>query len=112
MSGQRVLNLQDNKFPFSLPYIFASFVSISGFIYFYDIKKTNRFLEHLGREAVFYYAGQGVSSSVLFVLVEHVDGPWGVKLLIMFAVNLVLTVTFSELLRLIYFKTAQLMAKV
>lgn len=101
-SGNRVFDLQANKFPFKLPYIIASFLSMSIFIFFYDLNKKNKFFEHLGRNAIYYYAGQGVSSSILYVISPYITFEWGIKLPIMFVINVVLAILCSELLRLIY----------
>ena len=108
-SGNAVFNLQSNKFPFKLPYIAASFLSMAVFIFFYDLKIKNRFFEHLGKNAIFYYAGQGVSSSILFVISPHITLVWGLKLIIMFTINVCLAVLCSELLRLIYIFLANIL---
>ena len=108
-SGNTVFNLQSNKFPFKLPYIVASFLSMAVFIFFYDLKIKNKFFEHLGRNAIFYYAGQGVSSSILFVISPHITLVWGLKLIIMFTINLLLAILVSEFLRLIYLLLADVL---
>ena len=102
-TGDRVYNLQSNKFPaFKLPYIAASCLSMAGIIFFAGNALRNRFFEHIGRNAIFYYAGQGVSSSCLFFITPHIRLDWGIKLPIMFAINLALAIIFSEALRLVY----------
>ena len=101
-TGDGVYNLQSNKFPaFKLPYIAASCLSMAGIIFFASNALRNRFFEHIGRNAIFYYAGQGVSSSCLFFITPHICLAWGIKLPIMFAINLTLAIIFSEALRLV-----------
>ena len=100
--GNNVLNLQANKFPFALPYIAVSFLSMAIFIFFYDLNRKNKWLEHLGKNAIFYYAGQGVSSSVLYIIQPIIHLSWGGKLIIMFVCNLTMAIIFSEVLRLFY----------
>lgn len=100
--GHKIFVLQDYKFPFELPYVAISFVSIAFTIFFYDENRQNKWLEYLGRNALYYYAGQGVSSSLLFVVEPHISLVWGIKLLIMFAFNVVLTILFSERIKRIY----------
>ena len=101
-TGDRVYNLQSNKFPaFKLPYIAASCLSMAGIIFFAGNALRNRFFEHIGRNAIFYYAGQGVSSSCLFFISPYIRLEWGIKLPIMFAINLALAIIFSEALRLL-----------
>ncbi len=100
--GSSVYNLQINKFPVKLPYIAASCLSMAGIIFFVSDTLRNRFFEHVGRNAIFYYAGQGVSASCLFLISPYIRLEWGIKLLIMFAINLALAIIFSESLRLVY----------
>ncbi len=99
--GSGVYNLQINKFPVKLPYIAASCLSMAGIIFFASDALRNRFFEHVGRNAIFYYAGQGVSSSLLFLISPYIRLEWGIKLPIMFAINLALAIIFSEALRLL-----------
>ena len=99
--GSSVYNLQINKFPVKLPYIAASCLSMAGIIFFASDTLRNRFFEHVGRNAIFYYAGQGVSASLLFLISPYIRLEWGVKLPIMFAINLALAIIFSEALRLL-----------
>lgn len=99
--GSSVYNLQINKFPVKLPYIAASCFSMAGIIFFASDALRNRFFEHVGRNAIFYYAGQGVSSSLLLLISPYIRLDWGIKLPIMFAINLALAIIFSEALRLL-----------
>ncbi len=99
--GSSVYNLQINKFPVKLPYIAASCLSMSAIIFFDNNSLRNRFFEHIGRNAIFYYAGQGVSSSCIFFISPYIHLEWGIKLPIMFAINLALAIIFSEALRLL-----------
>ena len=99
--GSSVYNLQINKFPVKLPYIAASCLSMAGIIFFASDALRNRFFEHVGRNAIFYYAGQGVSSSLLLLISPYIRLDWGIKLPIMFAINLALAIIFSEALRLL-----------
>ncbi len=99
--GSSVYNLQINKFPVKLPYIAASCLSMSAIIFFANNSLRNRFFEHVGRNAIFYYAGQGVSASLLFLISPYIRLEWGIKLPIMFAINLAFAIIFSEALRLL-----------
>ena len=99
--GSSVYDLQSNKFPFKLPYVVASCLSMAGIIFFANNSLRNRFFEHIGRNAIFYYAGQGVSSSCLLRISPYIRLDWGLKLPIMFAINLALAIIFSEALRLL-----------
>ncbi len=99
--GSSVYNLQINKFPTKLPYIAASCLSMAAIIFFASDTLRNRFFEHIGRNAIFYYAGQGVSTSCSHLISPYIRLEWGIKLPIMFAINLALAIIFSEALRLL-----------
>ena len=99
--GSSVYNLQINKFPTKLPYIAASCLSMAAIIFFANNSLRNRFFEHIGRNAIFYYAGQGVSTSCSHLISPYIRLEWGIKLPIMFAINLALAIIFSEALRLL-----------
>jgi hypothetical protein len=102
-AGNAVFNLQSCKFPASFPYAAASLLSVSAIIYRYKESYRNAFLEHVGRNSIFYYAGQGVASSIIYYGVEIFSfNIWSLKLLLMFLINVILTVVISEGLRYCY----------
>ena len=100
--GNIVFNLWHYKDDKGLPYIVASLIGVAGFILIYKPQLHNSFLEYIGRYAIFYYIGQGLSSSCLKSVESYVELPWGYKLLCMFLLNIVLMVIFSEIFRLVY----------
>jgi len=102
--GLSALDLQSSKFPVGLPYVSASLLSISAIIYYYsDLPLRSKWLEHVGRNAVFYYVGQGIGASILLIIVDKINiDLWQMKLLFMFTVNLIITIMVSEGLRCVF----------
>lgn len=100
-TGLSALDLQSSKFPVGLPYVSASLLSISAIIYYYsDSPSRSQWLEHIGRNAVFYYVGQGVGASILLNIVDKTNFDlWQTKLFFMFTLNLTITIMVSEGLR-------------
>ena len=108
--GQLIFDLQKNKFPPQLPYVAASFISLSLVIFFIFISrhlKTPKTIVHIGRYAIFYYVGQGVGGSViLFLQTKGYIGieSWILKLPIMFSINIIISFIYAEFFRYIYYK--------
>ncbi len=97
-------DLQSSKCLPSGKYLFASFFSIliGGNLERF-IEKPNRILAHIGKNALYYFFGQGVGSSVLSY--GHISleiSSWGLKWLAYFIINLVITTVVAESVRFIY----------
>ncbi|MEO8340182.1 MAG: acyltransferase [Nitrospirota bacterium] len=102
-NGIPALDLQSAKFPIGLPYVAASLLSIAVIMYSHNGVSRIKWLEHIGRNAIFYYAGQGVGASILLKIVGKINFDlWQTKLLVMFILNLIITVVVSEGLRSVY----------
>ena len=97
-----VFNLFLNKFPPKLPYIALSFISISAFIFFYKAERKNLLIEHIGQNAIYYYAGQGIGAVLLISVVPYVALPFYFKLPLMFLLNLLITTSVAYVLKFIY----------
>ena len=91
-----------NKFPPRLPYVAFSFVSVGIFMWLYQPERRNKVLEHIGKNALFYYIGQGISTSLLYYVVDYISLTVYVKLPIMFMLNLFLTAVSAEVLKFMY----------
>ena len=100
--GEFIFNLFLNKFPARLPFIALSFISISLGIFFYRSELKNFLLEHIGKNAVYYYAGQGVGASLLYPIVANVLLPVYFKLPLMFLLNILITAFVAEVIKFIY----------
>lgn len=67
-------DIQNIKFPPSIPYLFFSCISILLFWYLKDhlkIKKHNK-INYIGKNAIFYYFSQGVSSSFIYYIYKYI----------------------------------------
>ena len=67
------------------------------------IRRLNRFICHIGKNAIFYYFGQGISSSIIYVIVNRINvDEWFFKWLIMLIINIIITICIAEVLAIIY----------
>ena len=94
------LRMNKMKFPPKLLYIFWSSFSLLTLLVLYNRLKIekNNFITYIGKNAIFYYFAQGISSSLIyFVVVPLQDAlPWGLLLPIIFALNICLAVLIAE----------------
>lgn len=93
--------IQAAKFPPSIKYGLVSLfaILITKFVEPY-IKHTNQWLNHVGRNAIFYYFAQGIGSSLNYYVIPMVHTEnWFLKFMITFVVNLAVTTVLAELLR-------------
>lgn len=93
-----ITSIQAIKFPPSLPYLFFANISIIIFFYLKDklkIKKENK-INYIGKNAIFFYFAQGVSSSFIYYVYRFIpfNNIW-IKFIIMLSVNILLTTIFS-----------------
>ncbi|MCR5509552.1 MAG: acyltransferase [Lachnospiraceae bacterium] len=104
MRGIPWYDMQDSKCIPSGKYLFASlfFIFIGGNLERF-VKKANRVLSHIGKNALYYFFGQGVGSSILAYGHISLDiRPWGLKWVVYFLINLVITIFVAEISRYIY----------
>lgn len=97
-------NLQEAKFPPTVAYGIWSCIMLFPVFYFErKAKHPSRFLIHIGRNAIFYYFGQGVSTSIMCRFSDsiHIEN-WFVKFVVTFLLNLAIAIPFSEGLALFY----------
>ncbi len=95
-------NLQQYKFPPRLKYVICSFLSISIIIFFFKRVKKVSILQYLSRQAIFFYAAQGISSGWMYYLLPHLRMFWPVKLLIILIVNIIVTIILARFLSELY----------
>ena len=95
-------NLQMNKFPPKCSYIGVSMISISLVLFFYNRNLQCSFLSHIGKNAIWYYAGQCVGGSMLYNIAPHVTCVWEVKLLLLYLCNIIISVSAAEGVRFCY----------
>lgn len=89
-----IKDIQNIKFPPALPYLFFSAISLLLFWYLKDhlkIKENNK-INYIGKNAIFYYFSQGISSSFIYYLYKYI--PFANIILVfitMLLANLILT---------------------
>ena len=97
ISKLSINNLQDIKFPPSIPYIFVSAFQIIIFWYLKDylkIKKTN-IINYVGRNAIFYYFAQGISSSFLYAVYGHISS---LNIYMIFIIMLIINIALASII--------------
>lgn len=109
-----LFDIQNAKFPPSPKYLFVSLPLILIAKFFDGKYKPGRglktFLEHIGKNAIFYFFAQGVGSSINYCWVEKLNvDPWYLKWIITFAINLVTSIIIAEILLFIYRKISVFM---
>lgn len=105
--GDIIFNFQENKFPVRLPYVLFSFISVSFIIFFYSHSASNKSLEHIGQNAIYYYVAQGCGASILFYLLPYFKWAWYLKLPLFLGINLLITVICAEFFRIAFVKLRQ-----
>jgi hypothetical protein len=94
------MKMNKSKFPPKLLYIFwSSFSLLTLFVLYNRVKiEKNNFITYIGKNAIFYYFAQGMSSSLIYFIVVPLKEflPWGIMLLVIFAINILLAVIIAE----------------
>lgn len=95
--------LNKQKFPPKIPYIvWSSFSLIILFTLYNRLKITkDNFINYIGKNAIFYYFAQGVSSSLVYFIVTPLkDGMhWGLLLVFIYITNIILAIFIAEILK-------------
>lgn len=91
-------DIQSAKFPPTLMYGFCSCIVIILAIYLEPhIKSYNRWLVHVGKNAIFYFFGQGMGSSLNYYIVARLNIPfWPIKWIVTFICNILITGMIAE----------------
>lgn len=104
--GLPFYDIQSAKFPPTIKYGFVSMVSILIAKFLEDlVHQYNRLLVHVGKNAIYYYFGQGVGSSLNYYFIDAVPvEPWPLKWLLTFLFNIAVTAFVAESVALLYQK--------
>ncbi|MFC5874914.1 Fucose 4-O-acetylase [Chryseobacterium arachidis] len=91
--------INKNKFPPQTPYIIWTLFSLVTLFVFYNrlqIAKEN-FVTYIGKNAIFFYFGQGISSSLIYFLVVPLKEtlPWWILMIIIYGINIILAFIIS-----------------
>ena len=94
------LKMNKAKFPPKLLYVFwSSFSLLTLFVLYNRLKITkNNFITYIGKNAIFYYFAQGMSSSLVYFIVVQIKDfmPWGLALILIFGINILLAIIIAE----------------
>ena len=91
------------KFPPKIPYIVWSLLSLVTIFVLYNRLKITKdnFINYIGKNAIFYYFAQGMSSSVVYFLIPPLKdnvNTW-VLMVIVYVLNVILAILFAEVLK-------------
>lgn len=91
--------INKNKFPPKTPYIIWTLFSLVTLFVLYNRLKISKenFVTYIGKNAIFFYFGQGISSSLIYFLVVPLKGnmPWWVLMIIIYVINIILAFIIS-----------------
>lgn len=97
------LKMNKAKFPPKLLYVFWSSFSLVTLFVLYNRLKISKpnWLTYIGKNAIFYYFAQGISSSLVYfaVIALQDEMKWWVLLLLIYALNVGLAVVIAEALK-------------
>lgn len=92
--------LNKQKFPPKWPYIIWTLFSIVTLFVFYNRLKItkNNFITYIGNNAIFFYFGQGISSSLIYFFVVPLKDSmhWVILLVLAYVINVLLAVVIAE----------------
>ena len=100
--GWKGSDFNQNKLPPNCSYIGISLVSISLVLLCYNRNVRSFFLSHIGKNAIWFFAGQCVGGSTLFNIAPHCKCIWEIKLVLMFLCNILISTLAAEVFRAIY----------
>lgn len=91
--------INKNKFPPKIPYIIWSLFSLVTLFVLYNRLKITKetFITYIGKNAIFFYFAQGISSSLVYFLVVPLkeNMPWWILMIITYIINIILAFIIS-----------------
>jgi hypothetical protein len=91
--------INKQKFPPKIPYIIWSLFSLTTLFVFYNRLKITKenFVTYIGRNAIFFYFGQGISSSLIYFIVVPLKEtmPWWLLMILIYVFNVILAFIIS-----------------
>lgn len=86
--------INKNKFPPKIPYIIWSLFSLTTLFVLYNRLKITKenFITHIGKNAIFFYFAQGISSSLVYFIVVPLQEnmPWWLLMILIYVINIIL----------------------
>lgn len=101
--GEIFYKINKQKFPPRIPYIVWTFFSLATLFVLYNRLKITKdnFVNYIGKNAIFFYFGQGISSSLVYFLVvplkDHMH--WVLLMILVYIANVILAVIIAEFLK-------------
>lgn len=91
--------INKNKFPPKIPYIIWTLFSLTTLFVFYNRLKITKesFITYIGKNAIFFYFAQGISSSLVYFLVVPLkeNMPWWILMVLIYIINIILAFIIS-----------------
>lgn len=91
--------INKNKFPPKIPYIIWSLFSLTTLFVFYNRLKITKenFVTYIGKNAIFFYFAQGLSSSLVYFLVVPLkeNMPCWILMILIYVINIILAFIIS-----------------
>ena len=91
--------INKNKFPPKVPYIIWSLFSLVTLFVFYNRLKVTKenFVTYIGKNAIFFYFAQGISSSLVYFLVVPLKEKmsWWILMILIYIINIILAFIIS-----------------
>jgi hypothetical protein len=85
--------INKNKFPPKIPYIIWSLFSLTTLFVLYNRLKITKenFVTYIGKNAIFFYFAQGISSSLVYFIVVALQEnmSWWVLMILIYTVNVI-----------------------
>lgn len=95
--------INKQKFPPKIPYIVWSFISLATVMLLYNrfrVTKDN-FVNYIGKNAIFYYFAQGISSSLVYFIIVPLKESmhWAVLMVLIYVLNVALAIGLAEIIK-------------
>lgn len=91
--------INKNKFPPKIPYIIWTLFSLVTLFVLYNRLKITKenIITYIGKNAIFFYFAQGISSSLVYFLVVPLkeNMPWWILMIIVYGINIILAFIIS-----------------
>lgn len=95
--------INKNKFPPKAPYIIWTLFSLVTLFVFYNRLKITKenFITYIGKNAIFFYFAQGISSSLVYFLVVYLNEkmPWWILMILIYVINIILATMIAKILK-------------
>ncbi|ASK31098.1 acyltransferase [Chryseobacterium sp. T16E-39] len=95
--------INKNKFPPQIPYIIWTLFSLVTLFVFYNRLKIikENFITYIGKNAIFFYFAQGISSSLVYFLVVNLNEKmsWWILMILIYIINIILATVISKALK-------------